>query len=63
MDPKDDEAQFLLGNLYVAKRDKEAALAQQRTVFALNPELARKLFQAIYSDKILVVAPNALGPK
>jgi hypothetical protein len=63
LDPKDEEAQFFLGNLYLANRDKDSAIAQQRTVSALNPELARRLYQAIFSDKILVVGPNALGPR
>jgi Flp pilus assembly protein TadD len=58
--PKDEAAQFLLGYIYVAKDDKDAAIAQQRTVSALNPDLARRLFQAMHSDKILVVPPAGL---
>lgn len=62
IDPNNEEAHFLLGSLYVAKRDRQAALVQQRAVLALNPELGRRLFQAIYGDMILVLPPNALAP-
>ncbi len=63
IDPNNEEAQFLLGSLYVAKRDKQAAIVQQRTVLALNPELGRRLFQAIYGDMILVLPTSGFGPK
>jgi hypothetical protein len=55
MNPMDEELQFLLGALYVNTRNKDAALAQQTKVAKMNPDLGRKLYQAIYSDKLLVI--------
>lgn len=63
IDPKDEDAQFFLGTLYLANHDKEAAMALQRTVSSLNSDLAQRLFQAIHSDMILVLPPNALDAK
>ena len=63
LDPKDEGVQFYLGALYVANHDKDAAIAQQRKVYAFNPELGRRLYQAINSDKLLVVLPEPVGPR
>jgi hypothetical protein len=35
--------------------NKEAALAQQRIIETQRPDLAQKLYQKIYSDKLLIV--------
>jgi tetratricopeptide (TPR) repeat protein len=61
LEPKNEQVQYFLGNLYLANRDRDAAIAQQRKVHALSPELARKLFQTINSDKLVVVPSDALG--
>ena len=59
--PDDKEVQYFLGSLYVAARNKQAALAQQSTVFSMDPALGRRLYQQIYSDKIVVATFDDVG--
>jgi tetratricopeptide (TPR) repeat protein len=54
--PQDFEAQFFLGSLYLLVKDRESALSQYHVVESLNPQLAHKLHDAIYRDRILTVA-------
>ena len=61
--PDDQDIQFFLGKLFVVNNDKDAAIAQQRKISAFNPELARKLYLLINSDKLLIVGPEGVGPK
>jgi lipopolysaccharide biosynthesis regulator YciM len=56
MDPSDEEAQLMLGSLYVANNDSEAAIAQQKEVRSMNPDLALRLFNNMHSDKIVTVS-------
>ncbi|HTK39091.1 MAG TPA: hypothetical protein VL325_11410, partial [Pyrinomonadaceae bacterium] len=53
--PDDNELRVFLGSLYALVNNKEAALAQHRIIETQRPDLAKKLYQAIYGDKILVV--------
>jgi tetratricopeptide (TPR) repeat protein len=55
-DPTNCDARLLLGTLHLLNHDKDAAIAQQRTLESLDRDLGRRLFNAIHSDKILVVS-------
>ena len=55
LDPKDERAQFLLGKIYLLVNDKQAALIHYTRLKTQSPELAEKLYQAIYKDKIVAV--------
>lgn len=61
INPTDEKVKFFLGTLYLANRDRDAALAQQKKIHATSPELARRLFQAINRDKIVIIPAEALG--
>ncbi|MBC7898504.1 MAG: tetratricopeptide repeat protein, partial [Saprospiraceae bacterium] len=58
-----NEVQFFLGNLYLCAKNKESALAQHAIVQRSNPELARKLYQAIYSDKLIILSLDEIARK
>ncbi len=61
LDPQDEEVQYFLGNLYLANKNRDAAVAQQMKIYTLNPELGRRLFQNIYRNKILIAPPSSMG--
>jgi tetratricopeptide (TPR) repeat protein len=52
------EAHMDLAVIYLLLRKRGAALEQYQKVQALNPSLARELFNAIYNDKILTLSPQ-----
>jgi tetratricopeptide (TPR) repeat protein len=54
--PKDIQAQFFLGNLCLLAKDRQSALAQYQTVKLLNPQMARRLYEAIYRDRVVIAA-------
>jgi len=56
LDPRDEDSQLFLGSLYLAANAKESALMQYARLKTLNPQLAEKLYQAIYNGRILVVS-------
>jgi protein involved in temperature-dependent protein secretion len=58
MNPSDAQAQCFLGKLYLLAKDKQAALAQYKTVQPLNAQMARQLYEFIYQDKLLVIKPK-----
>ena len=51
------DAHFNLGVVYLAIKDKSAALEQHLILKTLNPELATQLYGGIYRDKLLII-PN-----
>lgn len=56
LNPNDIEAQFFLGNLYLLVKDKRSALGQYEELRLLDLQLALKFYQAIHSDRIVVIA-------
>jgi tetratricopeptide (TPR) repeat protein len=53
--PENARAQFFLGALYAATNDKTAALTQYNKLNSMNESLAARLYQSIYSDKVVVI--------
>ena len=49
------EARLILGYVFLRKKDTKSALEQYRWLIFNKPDLGKKLFNAIYSDKILDV--------
>ncbi len=47
------EAHFYLGAVYIARREKSAALKQYARLQSLNSDIANKLYGEIFKDKIL----------
>jgi len=55
LNPNDSEAQFFLGQLYLANRDKQSALAQYRKIALLDSQLAKTLYSEIYANMLVEV--------
>jgi Flp pilus assembly protein TadD len=53
--PNDGRARLLLGTIYLLAKDKQSALSEYQKIRAFDAPLAQKLYQAIYSDKIVFV--------
>ena len=51
-------AYFNLGLLYLAAKNKEGALEQQRMLWALDQKLAGEFFHIMYKDKVINVTPK-----
>ncbi len=51
----DVEGQFFLGNLYVLTKNRKLALEQLNVLKTLNRELANRLYQSIYADRVITV--------
>jgi len=47
-------ALFSLAAVYLANNDRDAVLKQYSRLKTLNAELADKLYQALFSDKLVV---------
>lgn len=53
--PNDGRARLLLGTIYLLAKDKQSALSEYQKIRSFDGPLAQKLYQAIYSDKIVFV--------
>ncbi len=53
--PDDEQAQLSLGNLYLLTNDRQAAIEQYAAMKTANPQLAEKIYQAIYNGRIVTV--------
>lgn len=50
------EVHYLLGRIYLARREREATLAQYTRLKACSPALAQKLYAEIFKGKVLDVS-------
>lgn len=57
-DPRRAEVRFNLGMTQLLLRNKPGAISQYKLLRELSPESAKKLYRAIYGDKILFVGDN-----
>ena len=55
LEPQNAEVRLLLGQLYLLENDKQSALIQYKSLAALNPTLAQKLYSAIYANLLITV--------
>jgi DNA-binding SARP family transcriptional activator len=56
LNPHDEQSQLLLCNFYLLAQDKQSALAQYKEIKSLDSQLAQKLYQVIYNDKLVTVS-------
>jgi Flp pilus assembly protein TadD len=56
LQPKDDEARYFLGELYLRAKDKKGAIEQYAKIKFSNAQLAGRLYRSIYNDRILAVS-------
>ena len=56
--PEDVQAQFFLGNLYLLANDKTICFDVIPGNQVLDPQVAQKLYEAIYRDRVVAVTKH-----
>jgi hypothetical protein len=55
INPNFSDARFYLGAVYLTMNKRSAAIKQYSKMKTLTPELADKLYQAIFKNKLLIL--------